>query len=268
VPLWPPLFPVTLSVYAVACALYLVHVATGGQQKGIAQAARLALAVAFASHTVDIAWLCIKGKHPVASAREAVSFVSWLTAGVFFLTALRLERSILGALVVPGVLVLYLAARLAPGNEAPRSSSLLGTTHILLATAGVALFAVAAGGAAVYLVAERRLKHPKDKKALLRMGPALTTLDTFNRRCILAGFPVFTVAMITGAVWVSRLPGAGVFTVQYGIATAAWLVYAGLLLGRLVAGWRGRRAAWMTLTGFAGAMATLLIYFLRGVVGA
>jgi ABC-type transport system involved in cytochrome c biogenesis permease subunit len=128
----------------------------------------------------------------------------------------------------------------------------------------VALFAVAAAGAIAYLLAERNLKAHKTGLLLGRGGPSLETLDSLNRKCIVVGFPIFTVAMLTGALWVVRIPGAGVFTPQYAIATLAWLLYAGLLLARVTAGWRGRRAALMTLAGFATAMTVLLLYFLRG----
>jgi ABC-type uncharacterized transport system permease subunit len=261
----PPLFPVTLAFYAVACTLYLAHLVTSAMP--LARAARITLAVAFASHAVDIGWLCTHGLHPVVNAREALSFASWLICGAYLAASFKFKVPVVGALVVPGTMVLDVAARLTPTAEIPRAGSLLGTVHIVLATAGVALFAVAAGGAVVYLLAERNLKKHKTG-FLSRGGPALETLDTLNRRCIVLGFPVFTVAMVTGAVWVARIPGAGVFTPQYAIATIAWLLYAGLLLARVTAGWRGRKAAYTTLAGFAAAMTTLLIYFLRGATGA
>lgn len=261
----PPLFPVTLALYAVACTLYLTYLLTSADK--LARYGRLALAVAFASHAVDIGWLCLHGQHPAVSAREALSFASWLTCGVYLAASLRYRVPVVGALIVPATMVLDVAARLTPSAEAPRPGSVLGTVHILLALAGVALFAVAAGGSVVYLLAERNLKKHRRGK-LPKGGPALETLDTLNRRCILIGFPIFTVAMVTGAVWVAELPGAGVFTAQYAIATVAWLLYAGLLLARLTAGWRGRKAALMTLAGFATALTVLLIYFLRGATGA
>jgi ABC-type uncharacterized transport system permease subunit len=42
----------------------------------------------------------------------------------------------------------------------------------------------------------------------------------------------------------------------------------GLLVARMTAGWRGRKAALVTLAGFGTAMAVLLIYLFRGVTGA
>jgi ABC-type transport system involved in cytochrome c biogenesis permease subunit len=165
-------------------------------------------------------------------------------------------------------MVFNVAARLTPTAEAPHAGSLLGSVHITMATAGVALFAVAAGAAVVYLAAERNLKAHHVGR-FLRRGPGLETLDRFNRRCIVAGFPVFTIAMVTGAIWVMRMPtGHGLLTPQYAMAAVTWLLYAALLVARLTAGWRGRKAAIMTLAGFATALTVLLIYFLRGVTGA
>jgi ABC-type uncharacterized transport system permease subunit len=273
----PPFFPATLAFYAVACTLYLAHVVgmsrtpagarSGPRPEGSARAAHLALGLAFLAHAVDIGWLCTHGMHPVVNAREALSFAAWLMCGAYLAVSFRFNVPVVGAVVVPGTMVLDVAARLSPSHEAQRAETLLGIVHITLATAGVALFAVAAGGAAVYLLTERNLKAHR-ASGLLRGGPGLETLDTLNRRCILLGFPVFTVAMVTGALWVARIPGAGVFTVQYAIASGAWLLYAALLVARVTAGWRGRRAALITLAGFASTFAVLLIYFLRGVSGA
>ncbi|HZS41271.1 MAG TPA: cytochrome c biogenesis protein CcsA [Polyangia bacterium] len=260
----PPLFPATLAFYAVACVLYLAHLVSASP--GIARGARVALAVAFASHAIDIGWLCTHGLHPVVNAREALSFASWLICGVYLVASFRNKVPVVGALVVPGTMVLDVAARLTPSHESPHAAaSLLGIVHITLASAGVALFAVAAGGAVIYLIAERNLKRHKPGRA---NGPSLATLDKLNQRCITLGFPLFTVAMVTGAMWVAQLHLNGVFTLQYAISAAAWLLYAVLLLARVTAGWRGRRAALMTLAGFAATAAVLLIYFLRGVTGA
>ena len=259
----PPLFPATLALYAVACALYLAHLMAGSD--GLARAGRGALAAAFASQAIDIGWLCTHGLHPAVNAREALSFAAWLTVGAYLLYSVRTRVPVVGALVVPVTMVLNLAARLSPSKEAVRGVTTLGAVHITLATAGVALFAVAAGGAVIYLVEERALKAHR-AGALFKRGAALETLDTLNRRCIVFGFPLFTVAVITGAVWGVQLHDK-LFTPQYSIAAAAWIMYAVLLVARVTGGWRGRRAAIMTLGGFATSLTVLLIYFVRGLGG-
>jgi ABC-type uncharacterized transport system permease subunit len=260
----PPLFPATLALYAVACALYLAHLMAGSQ--GLARAGRGALAAAFASQALDIGWLCTHGLHPAVNAREALSFAAWLTVGAYLLYSVRTRVPVVGALVVPVTMVLNLAARLSPSKEVVRGVTTLGAVHITLATAGVALFAVAAGGAVIYLIEERALKAHRAGR-LFKRGAALETLDRLNRRCIIFGFPLFTVAVITGAVWGVQLHDK-LFTPQYSIAAAAWIMYAVLLVARVTAGWRGRRAAVLTIGGFATSLTVLLIYFVRGLGGA
>ncbi len=49
---------------------------------------------------------------------------------------------------------------------------------------------------------------------------------------------------------------------------ATWLLIAAVLLLRLVAGWRGRRAAYGTVAGFACAVMVLLIYLVRPAMSA
>jgi ABC-type uncharacterized transport system permease subunit len=226
----------------------------------------VALTAAFFSQAADIGWLCMHGAHPVANAREALSFFGWLVCGAYLVASLRFSVPVVGTLVVPITMVFDMAARLSPARQVTRAVTWLGSVHITLAMAGVALFGVAAGGAVIYLLEERNLKQHR-AGLLWKRGAALETLDALNRRCILIGFPLFTLAVITGAMWGVRLHDQ-LFTPQYSIATAAWLTYAVLLVARVTAGWRGRRAALMTLGGFATSLTVLLIYFLRSMTGA
>src|SRR4051812_35225773 len=168
--LMPPLFPVTLALYAVSLSLYLAHLMAGTQS--LARAARIALGAAFASQAVDIGWLCVHGLHPAISAREAMSFAAWLICGAYLALSFKYRVPVVGALVVPVTMVLNLAARLSPEKEPAHGVSTLGAVHITLATAGVALFAVAAGAAVVYLIEERNLKAHRAQK-IFKRGAAL-----------------------------------------------------------------------------------------------
>ena len=255
-----PLFPITLALYAVSCALYLAHLA--GTSDTIARAARAALLAAFVAHAVDIGWLCVHGFHPFVNAREALSFAAWLTIGAYLALTLRYTVPTLGALIVPVAIVLEVAARVGP-TERGTPTSLLAKAHIGLASAGVALFAVAAGDAAMFLITEAQLKRHRLGK-VGRKAPGLETLDRINRGCILLGFPLFTVAMVMGAILLTRLPGGGAHRLlqpEYLMSAVAWACYAALLVARVTAGWRGRRAALVTLAGFGAAATVLGIYY-------
>lgn len=278
----PPFFPLTLSLYAVTCTLAFLPLLgavpalpSGEASKTpFARGARLILLLAFVSHTVDIGWLCYHGRNPVVDAREATFFACWLLAGLYLVALLRGAGQALGALLVPVILVLSTLAQLTPNRNTPGvravNVSLLAIGHILAATLGSAIFIVAAGASALYLWQERQLKNAKQRRVPLvpRRGISLEGLDTLNRRCVALGFPVFTAALLTGTVWVGMLPPSASSPYaqpQYVFAVLTWLVYALLMLARLTAGVRGRRAALATLAGFATTMMVLLLYLFRGV---
>jgi len=251
-----------VGAYAIAAILYLAHVV--GLRRGAEHAGRAMLAVGVALHFADIGVRCYHGTNPISSTPEAMSLVAFLIALVYLLTSLRYRLTAAGAFAVPAVVALILLARLAPA-EASVPMGRLGQAHILLSTLGVAVFAFAAVLAIVYLFQDRSLKR-KQLDLVMARGTPLETLDRLAHRCVSIGFPVFTLAIVTGALWVARL---GIvhhpedLRPEYLFAVGAWVAFAILLVARIGAGWRGRRAAWLTLGGFGGTALVIGAYFLR-----
>ena len=67
------------------------------------------------------------------------------------------------------------------------------------------MFALASALSAIYLVEERALKKKKfDALAFKDKGAPLESLDRLSHRLIWVGFPIFTVALVLGAIWVSQ----------------------------------------------------------------
>jgi ABC-type uncharacterized transport system permease subunit len=252
---------VEILAYALASALFLGHLLT--TRISATRAARGLLVVAFGVQLVDIGRRCVNGQNPVSSTPEAVSFVGFLIAGAFLLASLRYRLTTAGAFAVPAALTLLVMARVVPAEPGAPRMGALGLTHVFLATVGVAVFAFAAVLAVLYLREERRLRQKRfDRTA----DESLSTLDRLALRCVSIGFPVFTFALVTGAVWIARLGGltaADARRPEYLLAVAAWLAFGILLLARVGAGWRGKRAAWLTLGGFGGTLSVLLLYVLR-----
>ena len=97
-------------------------------------------------------------------------------------------------------------ARLTPAGDRPEDLSALGRIHISLATIGVGVFALASALSAIYLVEDRALKRKKfDTLAFKDGGAPLESLDRLSHRLIWVGFPIFTVALVLGAMWTARL---------------------------------------------------------------
>ena len=78
---------------------------------------------------------------------------------------------------------------------------------------------------------------------------------------LLAGFPLLTFGIVSGAVFAARLDAqTGASLARAALAYTTWLLVAGVLVLRALAGWRGRRAAYGTLAGVACVLIVIGIY--------
>lgn len=259
-----PLTGITIAAYALTAAVYLGCLL--GLRRAADVAGRVGLAFAIVLHVTDVGVRCVHGTNPVSTTPEAMSLVALLIAVSYFIAALRYRLTAAGAFAVPAALLLLMVARLGPSEaDAPVTMGTLGRMHVLLATAGVAVFALAAVLALLYLLEDRQLKRKRFDR-MMGVGTPLDTLDRLALRCVSIGFPVFTVAIVTGALWVARLGllrRPELIRPEYLFAVVTWAAFGVLLVARVGAGWRGRRAAWLTLGGFGGAMLVIVAYFLR-----
>ena len=120
--------------------------------------------------------------------------------------------------------------------------------HVGLVLAAFAGLTLAAAMSALYLYEERRLKRRRPASLLGRM-PSLVTLDALAARTVLVSLPALAIGVGLGLV---RLRGSGGgFDALMAASLATIAVYAAYLVLRLEAGWRGRRAAYLALAGFA-----------------
>jgi ABC-type uncharacterized transport system permease subunit len=260
-----PAFWVAVAAYAAATGALLVVL--GGHARLRPLALGL-VGLALVAHGVDIGWRGTQHVHPAQSVREALGFLGFLITGGYLVTSARYRLTLGGVAVMPVALVLLVAARLSPAGAAPEELSALGRIHISLATLGVGVFALASALSAIYLVEERALRRKRFDTAAFKDGGApLEGLDRLSHRLIWVGFPIFTVALVLGAIWVARR-GESLDRPEYPLAAVTWIAYAGLLVVRQAYGWRGRRAARLTLAGFAAALIVLAIYLVRRMAGA
>lgn len=255
-----PAFYVSMGLYLVAAVLYAAVFSQ--DRPGLIRAARWLLGLGFLAHAVDIGWRGVAQVHPGTSVREALGFLAWLMVGGYLLASLRQKLQVLGAFVAPAAIVILAAARLSPSGDALPGLTQLGRIHISLATLGVAIFALATLLAGLYLIEDRALKRKRFEGFLFRRGVALESLDRLAHRLVLVGFPIFTLAVMLGVIWVSQR-GSSFNRPQYAFALLTWAAFAALIITRTTHGWRGRRAAWLTIVGFAAALLAFGIYLVR-----
>ena len=195
------------------------------------------------------------GNVPVANFGEALIFLAWLTALAGLMVIVRWRMPVIGVYVAPLVMVLLAvgAATLQTARLAMPASlrSAWLPVHVTFALLGYALFVLAAIVSLVYLVYERRLKAKRPLLPTDERTPSLEKLDRISYRLLGWGFLMLSLAIVTGAIWADAIWGhfwswdpAETWTLLI------WFLYAALLESRLTVGWRGRRAATLTIAVF------------------
>jgi cytochrome c-type biogenesis protein CcsB len=102
---------------------------------------------------------------------------------------------------------------------------------------------------------------------LERLLPTAEALDRITYKTICIAFPLLTLMIAAGAYWANRTWGSyWSWDPKETWAAITWLVYAGYLHMRITRGWRGRRAAYFAILGFAVVMFTFfgVTYLLPG----
>ncbi len=188
---------------------------------------------------------------PWASWAGSLNLFVWLVATVYLVWGCRARFRLLGLAVVPLVALLFAIAGAGGGMDTERGpsySTVFLVTHVGLVLAAFAGFTVAAALALLYLWQERRLKR-REARVLRVAAPPLVALDDLVARTVGLALPALTLGLAAGLVRLAA-NGGGVDPLM-ALSVSAWAVYAVLLVLRHEAGWRGRRAAYLALAGFA-----------------
>lgn len=135
-----------------------------------------------------------------------------------------------------------------PAQSTQVSLSTPLVAHILFAMVAYGVLIMATGQSLLLAYQERRLKH-HSSAALMRMLPPLETMERLLFAMLWLGIAVLTLAIGTGFAYLEDLFGQRVVHHTV-LACLSWLVYAALLTGRRLFGWRGATAVRFTLVGF------------------
>ena len=243
--------------YIAATGLALAYLVQ--RQDLVHRLSMLAALAGWAVHTMALIFRSLElGAPPLGSLPDAISVAVWVIVLLEVLIEQRTGVRVLGAFVLPIVVMLSLNATSSrPGALAPALASAWVWVHIALAMVGVAAFVFNFAGAIMYLLQERQLKTKRPGAFYYRL-PSLQTLDRLTFRTLALGFPVLTTGLVLGAIWARAAWGSAfTFDPLAFFSLLTWVIYAGTLAGRAVAGWHGRRAAYFSIIGFAALVVTL-----------
>jgi cytochrome c-type biogenesis protein CcsB len=95
-------------------------------------------------------------------------------------------------------------------------------------------------------------EEAQPSRRLWDLLPPASTLDELAYRTTAFGFPIWTFAIIAGAIWAQAAWGRyWGWDPKETWSFISWTIFAAYLHARATAGWRGRRAAWISLVGLA-----------------
>ena len=122
--------------------------------------------------------------------------------------------------------------------------------HVTAAILGFGIFLVSGIASVLYLVRSR--PGADSGTGFVSRLPGAEVLDRLAHRTAVFGFPIWTFAVIAGAIWAEAAWGRPwAWDPKETWSFVAWVVYAAYLHARTTAGWRGRPAAWVNVVGLA-----------------
>lgn len=247
---WPGTTPLLLAVAAVLA----YSLAALPEKEGRAWSAP-ALVIGWLGHLLLL--MMDIGGWGQALPGARLGFAPVLSMTVWLVVAVHTVESRLVPLpAVRRVLALAGAAAVAlawifPG-EARTMSSPWAPLHFVLGVGSYGLFGAAVLHAAMLDSAERRLRLQRGA-APRAFGMPLLQLERLTFRFVEAGFAVLTATLLLGVLTSARWA----WDHKTVLSLLGWAVFAALLLGRRLRGWRGRQATrWL----YAGALLLLLAY--------
>ncbi len=186
---------------------------------------------------------------------NAISSIVWLTAFIYWFSGFFDRLQGLQTLVAPVATVSAVAIFLPlvfPSLRPLENTELPAfKAHLLVAMMAYSLLTIAALHALLMTVVERHLHHPATHSILTNLPPLLA-MEKLLFRIIWIGFILLTLTLLSGAVFSKEVFGQPLtFSHKTLFGFISWGVFAALLIGRQLYGWRGRIAIRWTLTGFA-----------------
>jgi cytochrome c-type biogenesis protein CcsB len=154
----------------------------------------------------------------------------------------------LAVLLTLGTAITLLYRPSAPLVPALKSTWLV--IHVSAAIISGGVFLLANCVAAAYLILDR-YEQKGVRPIWAQRLPSLEVLDNLSYRLVALVFPLWTFAVIAGAIWAESAWGRyWGWDPKETWAFITWVAYAAYLHARVTVGWRGRKAAWLCL--FAG----------------
>jgi cytochrome c-type biogenesis protein CcsB len=202
------------------------------------------------------------GRVPMGNMYEFSLAAGFAVSLTYCLMSISRDLRWLGVFItVPVLLDLGLALTVLYAESSqlvPALNSYWLAIHVSAAVVCFGAFTIGAALSGLYLVAqsaEDRVaagKEPGRSAAIAQRIPSADRLDLMSYRIHAFMFPIWTFAVIAGAIWAQAAWGRyWGWDPKETWAFITWVIYAAYLHARATAGWRGKKAAYVAIAGYA-----------------
>ena len=230
---------------------------------------RMAVSLVMLGVVLHLTSIVLRGlaaqRWPLGNMYEFTSAIC-LAAVVTWLVMLRRSpamRPVGGFVLFPLLVLLFLAGTVLYAPAAPVMPALQSywlVIHVTTISISSGLLMVSGIASVLFL-----LRRSGRLSGLVERFPSADVLDRLAYRVAIVGFPLYTFAVIAGAIWAEAAWGRfWGWDPKETVAFVVWVVFAAYLHARATAGWRTERAAWINVIGFAAVLFNL--FFINMVV--
>ncbi|GMR04403.1 MAG: c-type cytochrome biogenesis protein CcsB [Thermodesulfobacteriota bacterium] len=246
-------------------------------------ATTLAIVALFSTTMILIARAGESGHAPFSNLYESMVLFVWALNIGYLLMEYRHKYKVMGVFVMTVASVAMLSASMLPFrykssgqlNPALQSKwhwmvglfSKVGLEkyaigwldfHVFTTFIGYAAFAIAFALSVMYLI--KNVSEMKGKKYFIAGSfPDSRSIDEISYRAIAWGFPFLTIGIVSGAMWANYAWGSyWSWDPKETWSLITWFIYAAYLHARVTRGWRGRKAAYISIGGF---LAVVFLYW-------
>jgi cytochrome c-type biogenesis protein CcsB len=217
----------------------------------------------FLFHTIFLVVLGFQRMHfPITNLPESLCFFAWCISLTFMTANIRYRINVLGAFILPLVSLLMIISQVVWQKDHAIPPSLRSGWvyfHSSVAFLAYASFFLTFISGIFYLIQEKELKDKNFRFLYFRM-PSLQVCDELMRRSLFAGFILMSLTIITGAFWAQYAWGRfWSWDPKQTAALVTWIIYLILVNYCLSSKWRARRAAYISIIGFASTVFTFCV---------
>ena len=226
----------------------------------------------------------VAGYFPLSNLYESLLFLTWILLVLYFYIEIQTNSKLIGAILIPIVLLINGFANLTLSPEMQKSSPLVPALQsnwlmlhvsmmllsygtLIIGSLLCILFLVISGYKDINLQIigktqmpfynimfdyyETKILNPRNNSSEFGKLKLLQSLDNWSYRIIGLGFPFLTIGIISGGVWANEAWGSyWSWDPKETWALITWLVFASYLHARITKGWEGKKTAILGSIGF------------------